>query len=245
MYIALVEDVKEQAEVTQLYLEQGGHRVSWYETGAELLKALPDEAFELIILDWDLEGMQGDEVLVEARRQLTNAVPIMFVTIHDEEQDVVRILKMGADDYIIKPIKIAEFLARIEALGRRYKQSAKIQQTEYPPYTLDLSNRKIFVSGTEVPTTQKEFELIAFLFRNAGRLLSRGEILESVWGHSTEIPTRTIDTHISRIRKKLEFSSETGWRIAVVYQYGYRLERLDGPTNANSDDPAPNNQPFV
>lgn len=121
--------------------------------------------------------------------------------------------------------KNRELLARIQALGRRISGNEPVQRTlEFSPYRFDLERRELAVGGEVVPLTQKEYELLLFFFKNAGRLLSRAHLLESVWGRSSDINTRTLDTHVSRLRKKLNLNSEKGWRLSSSYHYGYRLE---------------------
>ena len=154
-------------------------------------------------------------------------IPVIFVTQRDEEEDIAYALDHGADDYIVKPIKPLELKARIKALTRRVsgmEKERRSQSLKCGVYHFDMSLHQAFVSEEEVTLTQKEFELALFFFRNLGRLLSRAHLLESVWGHSAEINTRTLDTHISRLRKKLHFGEETGYQLRSIYHQGYRLE---------------------
>ena len=154
-------------------------------------------------------------------------VPIVFVTAKDEADDIVRALEQGADDYIVKPAKHRELVARITAVARRASAIDETQnEIEYEPFAIDLGNHEVKRDGTRVEVTQKEYELIVFLFRNIGRILSRAHILESVWGRNPDINTRTVDTHVSRIRTKLSLAPEMGWKLSSIYQHGYRLERL-------------------
>jgi two-component system response regulator RegX3 len=126
---------------------------------------------------------------------------------------------------MIKPVKRLELLARLKALSRRtIPQDDKQQVLEFGQYKLDLGTRKAFLNDVPIGLTQKEFDLVLFLFRYAGRVLSRGHILESVWGRNPDLNTRTVDTHISRIRSKLDLRPEHGWQLKAVYQHGYRLE---------------------
>ena len=118
------------------------------------------------------------------------------------------------------------------ALIRRSSPGAAVQPVlELPPFSIDRKSRTISRDGTPVELKQKEFELAAFLFANADRVLSRGHILESVWGLGPDMDTRTVDTHVSRLRKKLALGSETGWELVAVHGYGYRLERSGSPTD--------------
>jgi DNA-binding response OmpR family regulator len=155
-------------------------------------------------------------------------VPVICVTLRDSEQDVVGALRLGADDYVVKPPKYFELLARIESLARR-SRATRLPVLRLGTYEIDQENREIRVSGKPVELTQKEYELSCYLFSNPGRLLSRVHLLEAVWGLRAEIDTRTVDTHVSRIRRKLQIYPESGWEIISVYGYGYRLEQAGGP----------------
>ena len=137
-------------------------------------------------------------------------------------------LQGGADDYMAKPVKRAEMLARIQSISRRSQGTGSGDDVlEFLPYTLQRSTRSLKLNGESIEVTRKEFELTLFLFRNAGRVLSRGYILETVWGRSAEVNTRTVDTHISRLRRKLSIVPENGWRLSSIYQHGYRLEKCE------------------
>jgi DNA-binding response OmpR family regulator len=151
----------------------------------------------------------------------------LFATGRDSELDIVAILQAGADDYMVKPIRRLELLARVEALGRRVRPRLPEEDViELAPYHIDLRNRVVTLDNVTVEMTDKEFELVVFLFRNIGKLISRGHISESVWGRSADVQSRTVDTHISRIRKKLELGPERGIRLTPIYNFGYRLERV-------------------
>lgn len=227
LYVALLEDDPAQSELVRTWLADAGHRCSHYTSGHPFLQAIGRDTFDLLIIDWGLPDMGGDEVLRRVRTNLDWHVPVLFVTSRDREEDVVHALQCGADDYMTKPVNRGETLARIAALGRRaYLDQEKDHVIEIEPYSIDMKNREISREGSVVELTQKEFELAAFLFRNKGRLLSRGYILETVWGTRPDLNTRTVDTHVSRIRNKLQLSPENGWRLSAVYQHGYRLERF-------------------
>lgn len=232
--IALVEDDPAQAELLQTWLAGAGHDCHCFGSAGAFLHAIRHDSFDLTILDWGLPDMPGDQVLLRVREHLDWRMPILFITSRDQEEDVVYALEHGADDYMAKPVKQAETLARVGALGRRaHAHSGSKDVLVCEPYRLDATRREVKRAGIQVELTQKELELTMFLFRNAGRLLSRGHILESVWGTRPDLNTRTVDTHISRIRSKLGISPEVGWRLGAVYQHGYRLERVlaHGDTN--------------
>ena len=225
MRIAIVEDDLEQAKLLEDWLKEAGYDCYVYSLGAAAIKAMQKESFDLILLDWLLPDINGDEVLSWIRENVDWRIPVIFTTQRDSEEDLAYALDKGADDYLIKPIKQIELKARIKALTRRVQgEQNKVQVLTYGPYRVDMKKHQISVNDEAVVLTQKEFELAAFLFRNAMRLLSRSHLLESVWGHGADINTRTLDTHISRLRKKLRFNNDTGWRLSAIYHHGYRLE---------------------
>lgn len=196
-------------------------------SGKIFVRNIKHDSYDVLILDWMVPDMDGYEVLRWVRENFDWPVPIVFVTAKDEEDDIVRALEQGADDYIVKPAKHRELVARISAVARRASNVDDTQnEIEYEPFAIDLANHAVKRDGTRIEVTQKEYELIVFLFRNIGRILSRAHILESVWGRNPDINTRTVDTHVSRIRTKLSLAPEMGWKLSSIYQHGYRLERL-------------------
>jgi DNA-binding response OmpR family regulator len=174
-----------------------------------------------------IPDMDGYEVLGWVRQNFEWPIPVVFVTAKDEEDDIVRALEQGADDYIVKPAKQRELVARITAVARRVAPVDEAHSViDFEPFHIDLTNHEVRKAGQRIDVTQKEYELIVFLFRNMGRVLSRAHILESVWGRNPDINTRTVDTHVSRIRTKLALAPEMGWKLSSIYQHGYRLERI-------------------
>lgn len=224
--IALLEDDPEQGKVVKGWLEQAGHDVHWFSKGQELLRRATRESFDIFILDWVLPDLNGDEVLRRLRQERDVSVPVIFATSRDAEEDVVAALNAGADDFMVKPVRRLELLSRLEALMRRAgARSAAAQVLDVPPFRFDLVTRQVQKDGEIVPLTEKEFDLTLFLFRHLGQLISRGHLLDSIWGKNADVATRTLDTHISRVRSKLGLRPENGLRLASVYNYGYRLEK--------------------
>ena len=227
MRIALLEDDRGQADLYSTWLESAGHVCSSFPTGKAFIKHIGRESYDLILLDWGIPDITGAEVLIWIRSHVQTPVPVMFVTARDEEQDIVTALESGADDYLVKPIRKLELLARINALERRAKQDfVQMEKLDFNPFVIDVKSRKMSRDNKPIDLTIKEFDFTLFLFRHLGQLLSRGHILESIWGRSLELSTRTVDTHASRIRHKLELGQESGYRLSAVYFYGYRLERI-------------------
>ena len=228
MRIALLEDDPLLAKMMQGWLAEAGYDCQIYGLGKTLIYHLCQDTFDLIVLDWMLPDTDGIEVLRWIREHIDWPIPVLFETGKDEESDIVLALEQGADDYMVKPVKHKELLARIRALSRRaIPQNDKQQVLEFGQYRFDLIAHKAYLNDVPIDLTQKEFDLVLFLFRYAGRVISRGHILESVWGRNPALNTRTVDTHISRLRSKLELGPEHGWQLKAVYQHGYRLEPVE------------------
>lgn len=228
MRLALLEDDPAQAETLASWLVGAGHDTHVFSLGGDLLRHASRESFDAFLIDWMLPDQSGPEVLRKLRQERDIASPVLFVTSRDAEEDIVAGLAAGADDYMVKPIRRLELLARLEAICRRFRTRAETQPVlDLPPYQIDIERRRVSRHGETIGNlTEKEFALAVFLFQNVGRLLSRGHLLEAIWGLSAAIPTRTLDTHISRIRKKLDIHPANGFRLAPAYNYGYRLERV-------------------
>ncbi|HSW52117.1 MAG TPA: response regulator transcription factor [Sulfuricaulis sp.] len=233
MRIAVLEDDGELARLFQLWLEAAGHSCTVFPAGQAFIKTVSRDSFDLLLLDWMLPDINGDEVLRWVRTHIDWHIPVIFVTMRDEEKDIVYALENGADDYLVKPVKTLELQARIMAVSRRAKLNvAEKEILRVGGYAINSSDRSLSRDGVPVKLTNKEFELAAFLFRNAGRLLSRNHILDSVWGRGPGLNTRTVDTHASRIRNKLELSGKYGLTLKAVYHYGYRLENSGAESNS-------------
>ncbi|MDH3588617.1 MAG: response regulator transcription factor [Gammaproteobacteria bacterium] len=228
MRIALLEDDREQAELMLKWLADAGHNCSHYDNGKDFLRKALRESYDLLMLDWMLPQLSGLEVLQKIRQSGKNFTPVIFITARDEEADIVRALEAGADDYMAKPIRYKELVARVAALARRAAGGrAPDELPETEPYKFDLKRKTVGLGDEEVELTHREFDLALFMFRNCGRVVSRSHILESIWGmHGADLNTRTVDTHISRLRKKLQLNESNGWQLSAIYQHGYRLERL-------------------
>jgi two-component system, OmpR family, response regulator RegX3 len=226
--IAYLEDDPDQLALMTRWLTNAGHNVYGYPLGNEVLKFAGRESFDLFVLDWEIPDISGLDVLRWIRSNLSKTVPILFVTVRDTEEDIVHALSQGADDYMIKPARQSELLARVGALLRRAYPKKEESSLVFPPYEFDTQRRAVHMNGAAVDLSPKEFELAVFLFRNIGRLMSRGHLQEAVWGRNASLATRSVDTHVSQVRKKLAMPSDTGFRIVPVYNYGYRLEQVGG-----------------
>lgn len=228
MRIAILEDDISQAELIQAWLKDAGHSCYHAQSASEFQKNLVRESYDLVILDWELPSSSGIEVLQWIRQQFSWDLPVLFTTVRDSESDIVRALEAGADDYIIKPLSQTVTLARVNALLRRFSADRDVDDSyQVGNYMVNRKTGTIAIDGNPVDMTDREIMLADALFHHVGNIVSRGYILETIWGVSSAVDTRTIDTHISRIRQKLKLVPDNGWRIKAIYQHGYRLERVE------------------
>jgi DNA-binding response OmpR family regulator len=237
MRILVLEDDAAQGDALTSLLEQSGHKAHLFTRGDDVMQVLRREIFDLALLDWHTPGATGREVLTWIREQLLEPLPVIFVSQQDNETAIVDALTAGADDYLTKPIRPAELLARIAAVMRR---RANVDLSQQPllrvgALTLDRSARSATIHGHPVDLTQKEFELAWYLFRHLGQLVPRVQTLQAVWGVTEPISSRTLDTHISRLRRKLELTPEHGFCLISVYGYGYRVELIEPESVATYD----------
>ena len=228
MRIAVLDDDTAQLAMVQAALSAAGHHVHTYAQGQAMMTALQRDSFDLLILDWQVPDITGLEILRWLRASERRMLPVLFMTLRSSEEDIVAALDAGADDYMIKPIRKGELQARVQALLRRaYPQELLNEVFEYGDYRFESGRNRVSFKDQQVILTQKEFDLAVLLFRNMGRPLSRAHILESVWGREHDVPSRTMDTHMSRVRSKLNLRPDNGFRLAPVYSFGYRLEPVE------------------
>jgi DNA-binding response OmpR family regulator len=227
MRIALLEDDADHARHIAGLLESAGHAANVFSRGRQLLAELTRESYDVVVLDWVVPDVSGFDVLRAMRGQQALDTPVLFLTSRNSETDVVQALDAGADDFLVKPPRERELLSRVAALGRRsHGLPAEEEVIEIEPFRVEVAARRMLRDGAPVELTPREFDVALFFFRNAGRVVSRSHILETVWGRSAEVATRTLDTHVSRLRAALGLSSETGLKLTPVYGYGYRLESV-------------------
>ena len=227
MHIAILEDDSSLSALMSVWLDMAGHTSSVFESGTEFINNINKEHADLMIIDWQLPDITGDQVLSWTRNNIGWEVPIIFVTANDDKSSIITALQNGADDYMIKPVDRDEWLARINCSLRRSAKNANVpEKLDVGNISIDIGSHEVRVNDKEVSLTSKEFEVALVLLKNIGKLISREELLKNIWEYNVEINTRTVDTHVSRIRKKLELKPENGWRLSSVYNYGYRLESV-------------------
>ncbi|WP_175948346.1 response regulator transcription factor [Burkholderia pyrrocinia] len=228
MRIAVLDDDPSQLQFVAEALTPSGHNCYVFTEGRALVHRLQRETFDLVTLDWNVVDMPGDAVLAWIRQNCDVNLPVLFMTSRSREADIIFALNAGADDYVIKPVAGSVLAARVATLLRRtYRHEAPTTSQQFGEYLFDLQKAKLYRNHQLVAVTQKEFQLALLLFRNFARPLSRTHILETVWKHSRDIPTRTLDTHISAVRIKLDLRPQNGYCITPIYGYGYRFEKLD------------------
>lgn len=221
-YILIIEDEADIAESLRYNFQRDGFKTQIAESGEKGLRLALDEKFvpSLIILDLMLPGMSGLELCRRLRREpQTRRTPIIMLTAKAAEADKVAGLEIGADDYIIKPFSVKEVLARVRAVLRRSDEAA-IQRYEDERLSIDFEDMRVLCAGEEVKLTRKEFALLTNLVKNSGRVATRQNLLDNVWGYSYFGDSRTLDVHIRRLRQKL---GDCGNCIETVVGIGYRF----------------------
>lgn len=226
MKIALLEDNPEQATLVVQWLEDAGFTVSHHADGRSFLKHFKKDVFDLAILDWEVPDQTGIDVLRQLRVAQNQTLPVLFTTQRDAEEDIVNALSNGADDYLVKPLRKGELLARIEAVRRRAGIARDTDQITFSNIDINATTREIKVNGEAVKVTPKDFGIAFELAKHEGQVLSREYLLKKVWGVDADINTRTVDMHVSRVRRSLNINPEMGYRITTIFQHGYRLEKV-------------------
>ncbi len=221
--ILIVEDNARLAYGLRNNLEIDGHVVDVAEDGPQGLEAVASGAPDLVILDLMLPGMNGYQVLRSLRDQ-GSGVPVLILTARGEEADKVMGFRLGADDYVTKPFGVLELLARVTAILRRAGRDGQPKQLEtFGNVEIRLEQRSVLRDGREVQLTPKEFDLLVALVRRRGAVATRTALLKEVWGHRAAILSRTVDTHIAELRRKLEEHPGEPRHILTVHRSGYRL----------------------
>lgn len=224
--ILVVEDEETLSEAIAFLLGKEGFEVTVAANGPDAISQFEKSGADLILLDLMLPGLSGTEVCRQIRAK--SAVPIIMLTAKDSEIDKVVGLEIGADDYVTKPYSSRELIARIRAVLRRGELSDSSDEgaiLEVGPVRMDTDRHVISVNGTQVAIPLKEFELLEFLMRNAGRVLTRVQLIDRVWGSDYVGDTKTLDVHVKRLRAKIEKDPANPEFIQTVRGMGYKMER--------------------
>lgn len=227
--ILIIEDDAEIANLVSLHLNDLNYVTVLCDNGIDGLNLALEEEFDFIVLDLTLPGMDGFEICRRLRSE-RSYIPILMLTSKVEEMDRVLGLELGADDYLTKPFSVREFVARVKAIFRRVEsmsnrtESAEEEKTRrIGDLEIDLQNRKISLAGSPVELTVKEFDLLKLFSSNPGRAYSRQELLSLVWGYQFEGYDHTVNSHINRLRSKIETDPSNPRYIRTVWGYGYRF----------------------
>ena len=221
--VLLVDDDKNILNIIKLYLEKEGFEVIEATRGDEGLRLFENQPPNIVLLDVMMPGMDGWQVCREIRK--SSNIPIVMITAKDDTFDKVLGLELGADDYITKPFDSKEMVARIKAVLRRSQASAPPEKSvQYPNLSINMTNYVVTYRGVELDVPPKEIELLFYLSTHPGKVFTRDQLLEHVWGYDYYGDSRTVDVHVKRIREKLEGSDEYGWQIKTVWGVGYKFD---------------------
>lgn len=222
--VLIVEDERDLATLLKYNLEKEGYRAHQAFDGDEAMAIIKEEVPDVILLDWMLPHVSGIEICRRLRsRSDTRSIPVIMLTARGEEADRIRGLDTGADDYITKPFSVAELLARVRAVLRRVRPALASEKVTCGDITIDRSAYRVERGGRDVHLGPTEFRLLDYLIQSPGRVFSREQLLDAVWGSDVYVETRTVDVHIGRLRKALTADGEPD-PIRTVRSAGYALE---------------------
>jgi two-component system response regulator RegX3 len=222
--VLVVEDEESFSDALSYLLRREGYEVEVADTGPDALTAFDRSGADLVLLDLMLPGLSGTEVCRELRSR--SKVPIIMVTARDTEVDKVVGLELGADDYVTKPFSSRELIARVRAVLRRGTETDELitSTVEAGPVRMDVERHVVTVDGHQVAMPLKEFDLLELLLRNAGRVLTRGQLIDRVWGSDYVGDTKTLDVHVKRLRAKIEPDPGSPKHLVTVRGLGYKFE---------------------
>ncbi|MDT7598015.1 MAG: two-component system, OmpR family, response regulator RegX3 [Pseudonocardiales bacterium] len=222
--VLIVEDEESFADPLAFLLRKEGFTAAVAGTGQDALEEFDRNGADIVLLDLMLPGMSGTDVCKALRQR--SAVPVIMVTARDSEIDKVVGLELGADDYVTKPYSARELIARVRAVLRRGGESEDMSPAvlEAGPVRMDVERHVVTVTGGEVPLPLKEFDLLEYLLRNVGRVLTRGQLIDRVWGADYVGDTKTLDVHVKRLRSKIEADPSAPRHLVTVRGLGYKFE---------------------
>jgi DNA-binding response OmpR family regulator len=226
MRIAVIDDDKATASQLVGALLGDGHNCHAFDEASSFLRVLPWEGFDACVVEHHLPAIDGKRLLGELRDR-KQSLPVLILTPRDAEIEITNAFNNSNSDFLVKPVNLCELRARLKALmGRGAPAATTDMMFEYDRFQFNLKTLEVKDASVPVLMTQKEFQLALLLMGNIGKALSRGDIREAVWGRNIDIPSRTLDTHVSRVRSKLRLRPVGGYLLAPLYSYGYRLENL-------------------
>ena len=221
----VVDDEPTITEVVARYLERAGYRTRVAADGIQALELAASQRPDLVLLDLMLPGIDGLEVMRRLRELGRDRMAVILLTAKGEESDRVIGLRLGADDYVVKPFSPADLVARVDAVLRRIDTSPGHEAPiELADMTIDPSSRRVFVRGEEVQLTQREFDVLLFLARHPGQVFSRNQLMDAVWQYSFYTDTSTVTVHVRRLRSKIEPDPAQPRHIQTVWGVGYRFQ---------------------
>jgi two-component system, OmpR family, phosphate regulon response regulator PhoB len=227
MRIAILQHDPVQRQAIEKILVQASHSCVSYADGLSMSKSLARSTVDLLVLDWHGVRLSGADVLRAVRAVGGDRLPVVFASTDTSEESAVRALVAGADDYVSLPVRPAEFRERVAALLRRaYPERYRRAAFDAGPYHFDANRQIVTLRGEPVSLSATQYRLASLFFANIGRVLSRDHIFAMVWGREFREFTRTIDSHVSRLRLLLEIGQQNGFRLQPVYKSGYRLLNL-------------------
>ena len=240
MRIAILQRDPLQRQLIKNILEQAGHSCVTYDDGLSMSKALAHSTVDLLVLDWNGVRLSGADVLKSVRAVGGDRMPVVFASRDGSEASAVRAFASGADDYVLLPVRPAEFRERVAALLRRaYPNRHSVASFDAGPYHFDARRQIVTLRGVPVQLSGTQYRLASLFFANIGRVLSREHIFATVWGREFLEFTRTIDSHVSRLRVLLEIDGGNGFRLQPVYRSGYRLLSLHEGVGSEKQAPRP------
>jgi len=223
----IVEDEAAIVTLLRYNLEREGFQVYSTGDGEEAVTMVKEYKPDIIVLDWMLPSMSGIDVCKQLRwNPDTKAIPIIMLSARGEEGDRIRGLDSGADDYLVKPFSPAELIARIRAVFRRFRPALTEKTLNFAGVSMDVAGHKVTRDNAEVHLSPTEFSLLRYLLEHPGRVFSREQLLDAVWGHDIYVELRTVDVHIRRLRKGLDYDSKRPDIIRTVRSAGYALEEV-------------------
>lgn len=225
--ILIVEDEPSQLELLAYNLAGEGYDVFKAETGEDALMILEETEIDAILLDWMLPQLSGLEICRQIKRsKRTKNIPVIMLTARGEEEDKVRGLDIGADDYIVKPYSLKELMARVRSALRGAASTASLARLSFENVLMDIRRHTVSVDEAIVSLGPIEFKLLRVLMESPRRVFSRDQLLERVWANKLEVETRTVDVHIGRLRKQLETKTKTNY-IRTIRGFGYSLDTVE------------------